>query len=77
MEPATSPLLTDLYELHGPAYLERGRPRRLSSNSSSEAAPSPGLFDRRRLERALDYLEGLSFSTEDIAWLSERTVQPA
>jgi len=73
MYPATSPLLTDLYQLNMlQAYLDQGKTdtavfeffvRRLPARRSFLMAAG--------LEQALDFLENLQFSNEEINWLRQ------
>jgi nicotinate phosphoribosyltransferase len=72
MDPAASPLLTDLYQLHMiQAYLERGRTETAAFEFFVRRLPQRrGFLVSAGLEQALDYLEGLRFSTEDIDWLA-------
>ncbi len=72
MDLSTTPLLTDLYQLNMiQAYLEHGKTetavfeffvRKLPHNRNFLVAAG--------LEQALDFLEGLHFSPEEIAWLA-------
>ncbi|MGN6460665.1 MAG: nicotinate phosphoribosyltransferase [Pseudolabrys sp.] len=73
IDPSTSPLLTDLYQLNMvQAYLDRGEtgeavfeffPRRLPARR--------GFLLAAGLETALDFIETLRFSPEEIAWLEK------
>jgi nicotinate phosphoribosyltransferase len=71
MDPAESPLLTDLYQLNMmQAYLDHGDTQTAVFEFFVRTLP-----ERRRfllaagLEQALDYLENLRFSAADIDWL--------
>ena len=72
MNPLTSPLLTDLYQLNMiQAYLDHGETEdggvRILRAQPAGAARLPAR--RRACEQALDYLENLRFSPDDIDWL--------
>jgi nicotinate phosphoribosyltransferase len=71
MDPAESPLLTDLYQLNMmQAYLDHGDTKTAVFEFFVRTLP-----ERRRfllaagLEQALDYLENLRFSAADLDWL--------
>src|SRR6202045_4113734 len=71
MTPATSPLLTDLYQLNMmQAYLDHGETKTAVFEFFMRRLPL-----RRRflisagLEQALDFLEQLRFSADDMTWL--------
>ena len=72
MEPATSPLLTDLYQLNMvQAYLERGQTEIAVFEFFVRALPNRrGFLIVAGLQQALEYLETVRFSSEDIAWLA-------
>lgn len=73
IDPSTSPLLTDLYQLNMvQAYLDRGEtgeavfeffPRRLPARR--------GFLLAAGLETALDFITGIRFSEAEIAWLEK------
>ena len=71
MEPETSPLLTDLYQLNMiQAYLDHG----VTDTAVFELfvrslPPQRGFFLAAGLEQALDFLENLHFAPAEIAWL--------
>ena len=73
MEPETSPLLTDLYQLNMiQAYLDHG----VTDTAVFELfvrslPPQRGFFLAAGLEQALNFLENLHFSPAEIAWLEE------
>jgi nicotinate phosphoribosyltransferase len=73
MDPAASPLLTDLYQLNMiQAYLEHGE----TSTAVFEffvrrLPPERGFLVAAGLEQALDFLEGLRFAPEDLDWLAQ------
>jgi len=71
MQPATSPLLTDLYQINMmQAYLDRGETQTAAFELFVRALPPRRQFLLAAgLEQALDYLENLSFSPAEIAWL--------
>jgi nicotinate phosphoribosyltransferase len=73
MEPAASPLLTDLYQLNMiQAYLERGQTATAVFEFFVRKLPDRrGFLLAAGLEQALDYLEGLRFSPADIDWLKQ------
>ena len=73
MDPAASPLLTDFYELAMvQAYLEHGVTATAVFELFVRKLPQRrGFLIAAGLEQALDYLEALRFSDEDLAWLSE------
>jgi nicotinate phosphoribosyltransferase len=74
MEPATSPLLTDLYQLTMiQAYLDHGDTDTAVFELFVRTLPARrGFLLAAGLEQALDFLETLRFSGAEIAWL-ERT----
>jgi nicotinate phosphoribosyltransferase len=71
MNPATSPLLTDLYQLNmSQAYLDHGETETAVFEFFCRTLPARrGFLLAAGLEQALDYLENLRFSADDIAWL--------
>lgn len=71
MDSATSPLLTDLYELAMlQAYLENGATGTAVFELFARKLPARRAFLMAAgLEQALSYLENLSFSADDIDWL--------
>ncbi len=71
MDPATSPLLTDLYQLNMmQAYLEGGKTDTAVFEFFFRALPERrGFLVAAGLETALDFLEQLRFSEAEIAWL--------
>lgn len=71
MDSATSPLLTDLYQLNMlQAYLDRGETRTAVFEFFVRKLPERrGFLMAAGLEQALDFLETLHFSAEDIDWL--------
>ncbi len=72
MDPAASPLLTDLYQLNMiQTYLERGRSETAVFEFFVRRLPERrGFLVAAGLEQALAYLESLRFSAEDIDWLA-------
>lgn len=72
MDPSASPLLTDFYELAmTQAYLEHGKTDTAVFEFFVRKLPQRrGFLIAAGLEQALDYLEALSFSEEDLGWLS-------
>jgi nicotinate phosphoribosyltransferase len=68
---AVSPLLTDLYELNMvQAYLDRGEDKTaVFEFFVRRLPPRRGFLLAAGLEDALDYLETMRFSTEELAWL--------
>ena len=73
MDPATSPLLTDLYQLAMmQAYLDRGETQTAVFEFFVRTLPARrGFLLAAGLEQALDYLENLRFSASDIDWLGK------
>ena len=71
MTPATSPLLTDLYELNMvQAYLDRAEDKEAVFEFFVRRLPARrGFLLAAGLSDALDYLETLQFSQADIDWL--------
>lgn len=74
MDPATSPLLTDLYQLNMiQAYLDRGETKTAVFEFFVRKLPARrGFMVAAGLEQALDFLEGLRFTDQEIDWLSRR-----
>jgi nicotinate phosphoribosyltransferase len=72
MNPVSSPLLTDLYELTMlQAYYERG----MTDTAVFELfvrklPPKRDFLVAAGLEQALDFIEGLSFSREELDWIA-------
>jgi nicotinate phosphoribosyltransferase len=71
MTPVTSPLTTDLYELNMvQAYLDRGENKEaVFEFFVRRLPPRRGFLLAAGLEDALDYLETLRFSPQEIDWL--------
>ena len=71
MTPVTSPLTTDLYELNMvQAYLDRGEDKEaVFEFFVRRLPPRRGFLLAAGLEDALDYLEALRFSPEELDWL--------
>jgi nicotinate phosphoribosyltransferase len=71
MSAETSPLLTDLYQLNMiQAYLDHGDTgTAVFELFCRTLPPRRGFLVASGLQQALDYLESLSFSADDIAWL--------
>ena len=71
MIPLTSPLTTDLYELNMvQAYLDKGEDKEaVFEFFVRRLPPRRGFLLAAGLEDALDYLENLRFSDEELAWL--------
>ena len=71
MYPATSPLLTDLYQLNMlQAYLDHGQTDTAVFEFFVRRLPARrGFLMAAGLEQALDFLENLQFSNEEIDWL--------
>jgi nicotinate phosphoribosyltransferase len=72
MNPAESPLLTDLYQINMiQAYLDHGATKTAVFEFFVRTLPARrGFLVAAGLEQALDYLENLHFSAEEIAWLA-------
>jgi len=72
MNPLTSPLLTDLYQLNMmQAYLDHGDTQTAVFEFFVRKLPAQrGFLIAAGLERALDFLENLRFSAEEIDWLA-------
>ena len=73
MDHATSPLLTDLYQLNMlQAYLDHGQTDTAVFEFFVRRLPARrGFLMAAGLEQALDFLENLQFSTEEIDWLRQ------
>jgi nicotinate phosphoribosyltransferase len=73
MDPAASPLLTDLYQLNMiQAYLEHAETRTAVFEFFVRKLPAQrGFLIAAGLEQALDFLEGLRFSPEELEWLAQ------
>ncbi|QWG22300.1 nicotinate phosphoribosyltransferase [Bradyrhizobium sediminis] len=71
MYPATSPLLTDLYQLNMvQAYLDHGQMDTAVFEFFVRRLPARrGFLMAAGLEQAIDFLENLQFSSEEIDWL--------
>jgi nicotinate phosphoribosyltransferase len=72
MDSLTSPLLTDLYQLNMlEAYLDHGQTETAVFEFFVRRLPARrGFLVAAGLEQALDYLENLRFTSDDIAWLA-------
>jgi nicotinate phosphoribosyltransferase len=73
MDLAASPLLTDLYQLNMiQAYLEHGETRTaVFEFFVRKLPPQRGFLLATGLEQALDFLESLHFSPEELDWLAQ------
>ena len=73
MDLAATPLLTDLYQLNMiQAYLEHGETRTAVFEFFVRKLPARrGFLVAAGLEQALDFLEGLRFSPEELDWLAK------
>jgi nicotinate phosphoribosyltransferase len=73
MYPATSPPLTDLYKLNMlQAYLDHGQTDTAVFEFFVRRLPARrGFLMAAGLEQALDFLENLQFSKEEIKWLRQ------
>ncbi len=73
MGDVASPLLTDLYQLNMiEAYLDHGQTQTAVFEFFVRKLPSRrGFLVAAGLEQALDFLEGLRFSAEEIDWLEQ------
>jgi len=73
MNPATSPLLTDLYQFNMlQAYLDHGQTDTAVFEFFVRRLPARrGFLMAAGLEQALDFLENLRFSKEEIDWLRQ------
>jgi nicotinate phosphoribosyltransferase len=72
MDLAASPLLTDLYQLNMiQAYLEHGETKTaVFEFFVRKLPPNRGFLVAAGLEQALDFLQDLHFSSEDLDWLA-------
>jgi nicotinate phosphoribosyltransferase len=72
MDPAASPLLTDLYQLNMiQAYLEHGKTgTAVFEFFVRKLPPDRGFLIAAGLKQVLDFLENLHFSPEDLEWLA-------
>jgi nicotinate phosphoribosyltransferase len=72
MHPSASPLLTDLYQLNMiQAYLDHGETRTAVFELFVRKLPARrGFLMAAGLEQALEFLESLSFSQEELDWLA-------
>ncbi len=72
MNPAASPLLTDLYQINMiQAYLDHGDTQTAVFEFFARTLPARrGFLVAAGLQQALDYLENLRFSDAEIAWLA-------
>jgi nicotinate phosphoribosyltransferase len=72
MDPRASPLLTDLYQLNMlQAYLERGfTDRAVFEFFVRNLPPRRAFLIAAGLEQALQFLEGLRFSPDELEWLA-------
>ena len=72
MHPLTGALLTDLYQLNMiQAYLDHGETRPAVFEFFMRKLPARrGFLMAAGLDQALDYLERLRFSGEEIEWLA-------
>ena len=73
MNPAATPLLTDLYQINMiQAYLDHGDTQTAVFEFFSRTLPPRrGFLLAAGLEQALDFLENLRFSPTEIAWLRD------
>jgi len=73
MDPVASPLLTDLYQLNMiQVYLDRGMAgTAVFEFFARKLPPRRGFLVAAGLEQALQYLEGLRFSADEIDWLAK------
>jgi nicotinate phosphoribosyltransferase len=71
MDPLTGPLLTDLYQFNMiQAYLDHGETKTaVFEFFVRKFPPRRGFLVAAGLEQALDYLEALCFSSEELDWL--------
>ena len=71
-DPASSPLLTDLYQLNMlQAYLDHGETHEaVFEFFVRRLPPRRGFLMAAGLEQALDFLETVRFSPEELEWLS-------
>src|SRR5262249_48902535 len=72
MEPSSSPLLTDLYQLNMiEAYLAHGETKTaVFELFVRRLPPRRGFLMAAGLEQALKFIENLRFAADEIAWLS-------
>jgi nicotinate phosphoribosyltransferase len=72
MNPATSPLLTDLYQFNMiQAYLEHGETKTAVFEFFVRKLPTQrGFLVAAGLDTALDFLENLRFTSEELKWLA-------
>jgi nicotinate phosphoribosyltransferase len=72
MDPATSALLTDLYQLNMmQAYLDRGETKTAVFEFFVRKLPrNRGFLIAAGLEQVLEFLEGLRFTPEELDWLA-------
>jgi nicotinate phosphoribosyltransferase len=72
MDPSSSPLLTDLYQMNMiQAYLDHGETKTAVFEFFVRKLPARrGFLMAAGLEQALQFLENLHFSTEEIEWLA-------
>jgi nicotinate phosphoribosyltransferase len=72
MDPATSALLTDLYQLNMmQAYLDRGETKIAVFEFFVRKLPRDrGFLIAAGLEQVLEFLEGLRFTPEELDWLA-------
>src|SRR5262249_42204841 len=72
MDPATSALLTDLYQLNMmQAYLDRGETKTAVFEFFVRKLPRDrGFLIAAGLEQVLEFLEGLRFTPEELDWLA-------
>jgi len=73
MNPLTSPLLTDLYHLNMiQAYLDHGQTETaVFEFFVRKLPPRRGFLLAAGLEQAIDFLEALHFTSEEIEWLAQ------
>ena len=73
MDPASSPLLTDLYQLNMiEAYLAHGETETAVFELFVRKLPAQrGFLMAAGLEQALEFLEDLRFAADEIDWLKD------
>ena len=73
MDPGASPLLTDLYQLNMiEAYLAHGETKTAVFELFVRSLPARrGFLMAAGLEQALEFLEDLRFSADEIGWLKD------
>ena len=73
MDPGASPLLTDLYQLNMiEAYLARSETKTAVFELFVRRLPARrGFLMAAGLEQALEFLEDLRFSADEIGWLKD------